>query len=206
MPQWLRELGNGFSIGCLLCLGLLNLLLVVRTPAHELVRPTGLRTRLLRRLTQTAHPLAIAGIGALFALSVDTISEATLFSVTAARFGGWGSAAVLGVLFTLGMLIVDGANGAWVAALVRSGDHRARSISRIIGLTIAMLSLAVAALGIVDLLTAGKGRLAGWLNVYIGAALVAGVAVASYLLRPRRTKSDETGRMRNSRDQVEGRA
>ena len=112
----------------------------------------------------------------------------------------------MGVLFTLGMLIVDGANGAWVAALVRSGDHRARSISRIIGLTIAMLSLAVAALGIVDLLTAGKGRLAGWLNVFIGAALVAGVAVASYLLRPRRTKSDETGRMRNSRDQVEGRA
>ncbi len=205
IPQWLRELGNGFSIVCLLCLGLLNLLLVVRAPAHELVRPTGLRARFLRRLTQTAHPLAIAGTGALFALSVDTISEAALFSVTAARFGGWGSAAVLGALFTAGMLLVDGANGAWVAALLRSGDYRARAVSRIIGLTIAMLSLAAAALAIADLSTDGTGRLAGWSSAYIGASLVIGVAVGSYLLRPRLPKS-EPGEMRDIRNQVEGRA
>lgn len=185
MPQWLRDLGNWFAIGCLVCLGLLNLMLVMRAPAHEVFHPTGVRSRLLARLTQTAHPLAIAGIGALFALSVDTISEAALFSVTAARFGGWGSAVVLGALFTTGMLLVDGANGAWVAALLRREDHRARATSRLIGLSIAMLSLAVAAFGIVDLSIGGADANRGWWHLCIGVALVAGVAIGSVLLRSR---------------------
>jgi high-affinity nickel-transport protein len=210
IPGWLQGIGAWFSIGSLICLGLLNLMSVLRAAAHELARPVGLRSRLLARLTQTAHPLAIAGIGALFALSVDTISEAALFSVTAARFGGWGGAAVLGILFTAGMLMVDGANGAWVAALLRRGDRRARTMSRVIGLTIATLSLAVAALGVVDLVGGGADAGRGWWSLCVGIALVVCVAVGSLIVRPPRVTKlitdHQSGSLADRRNQVDGRA
>src|SRR6266850_1793509 len=49
----------------------------------------------------------IAAVGAAFALSFDTISHALVFSVTGASLAGWFFAAVLGVVFTLGMALTD---------------------------------------------------------------------------------------------------
>ncbi len=125
IPSWARDFGAWVSIGFLVMLGLLNLSLVLRTPIDEMVHPTGLRSRLLLRLTRTSHPLAIIAIGALFAVSMDTLSQAVLFSATAARFGGWGSAAVLGALFTLGMLLLGCDSGIERASHRRDvGDRR----------------------------------------------------------------------------------
>ena len=126
IPGWARDFGAWVSIGFLVALGLLNLAVVLRTPADEMVRPTGVRSQLLSRLTQTTQPYAVAAIGALFAVSFDPLGQAVLFSATATQFGGWGSAALLGLLFTLGMLLVDGLNGAWVAALLKRADRRAQ--------------------------------------------------------------------------------
>jgi high-affinity nickel-transport protein len=184
IPGWARDFGAWVSIGFLVMLGLLNLSLVLRTPVDEMVHPTGLRSRLLLRLTRTSHPSAIIAIGALFAVSMDTLSQAVLFSATAARFGGWGSAAVLGALFTLGMLLVDGLNGAWAAALLTLADRRARVASRAIGLFVAMLSLAMAALGIAhyfsprwDVILESSGLLIGVLLVIAVALGTRGCAV-----------------------------
>ena len=184
IPGWVRDFGAWVSIGFLALLGLLNLSLVLRAPADDLVHPTGLRSRVLSRLTRTTHPFAIASIGALFAVSLDTLSQAVLFSATAARFGGWRSAAVLGALFTLGMLLVDGINGAWVAALLTRADRRARVASRAMGLFVAVLSLAVAALGVAQYFNPGSDATMESSGLFIGVLLVIAVALGSVLPAP----------------------
>jgi high-affinity nickel-transport protein len=147
VPAWLDGVGAWISIAFLVALGLLNLRTVIKTPAHEMVQLSGMRSALLLRLTRTCRPLGIAAIGALFAISFDSLSQAVLFSATAAHFGGASSAFVLGAIFTLGMATVDGLNGSWIARLLRQRDQRARSVSRALGLCVAILSFAVAILG-----------------------------------------------------------
>ena len=148
IPTWARAFGEWVSIGFLLALGVVNLMLVLRTPAGEIVRPAGMRSRLLSSLTRTSHPFAIAALGSLFAVSFDTLSQAVLFSTTATRYSGWSSALLLGLLFTIGMLCVDGLNGAWIAGLLKRADRRALIVSRTIGLLVAFLSFTVAIVGI----------------------------------------------------------
>ena len=71
---------------------------------EQVVALRGIRGRWLGRLTRAEHPLLIAGIGMLFALSFDTLSLALLFGVTAQGAGGTPEALLLGALFMLGML------------------------------------------------------------------------------------------------------
>jgi high-affinity nickel-transport protein len=133
------------SIVFLAALGLLNLAAVLGTPADRVVEPVGIRGRVFARLTRTSHPAAIALVGTLFAISFDTLFQAALFALTANQFGGWEHALVLGMLFMLGMALADGANGFWIAALLKSADAAARVASRVLGLAVAGLSLGVAA-------------------------------------------------------------
>jgi high-affinity nickel-transport protein len=146
LPGWLDGVGGWISIGFLTALGLANLVAVLGTPGDRVVQPVGVRGRLFARLTHTSHPGAIAAVGALFAVSFDTFSQAALFAVTASQYGGWQHAVALGLLFMLGMTLADGANGVWIASLLRSADARARIASRLLGLAVAGLSFAVAAL------------------------------------------------------------
>ena len=182
IPAWARAFGDWVSIGILLVLGVANLMLVLRTPANEIVRPAGLRSRLLSSLMRTSHPLGIAILGSLFAVSFDTLSQAVLFSATAARFSGWSSALFLGLLFTVGMMCVDGLNGAWVAGLLRRADHRARIVSRGIGLLVAFLSFAVAIVGVTCYFQPPlEATIEPWTPL-IGVLLVLAAALGCYLL------------------------
>jgi len=126
VPAWAVNLGEWSAIGVLLILGVVNLRQLMRAPADGPMAPVGVQGRLLSRLTRTANPIGIAAVGALFALSFDTISQALLFSATAVRFQGWKSALILGGLFTLGMLLLDGLNGAWMARLLDRADKTAK--------------------------------------------------------------------------------
>jgi high-affinity nickel-transport protein len=149
-PRWLEHTGAWISIGVLVALGLANLLAALRTAAGQPVALVGLRGRwLAERLARATHPAVIAAVGAAFALSFDTISHALLFSVTGASLAGGLFAALLGVVFTLGMALTDALNGLWVARLVSGADRRAASASRIMSYAIASLCLALAALGFV---------------------------------------------------------
>lgn len=171
VPAWMEELGTWISISFLTLLGVLNLRAVVMAPAGEMVAAIGIKAGLLRHLHATSHPLAIAAVGALFALSFDTMGHAALFAVTAARHGGATHALALGAAFTLGMLLADGANGLWIAGLLRRADHRARIASRVMGLMVAAISFAVAGLGLARWLRADVSH---W---YDGKELLVGVAV-----------------------------
>jgi high-affinity nickel-transport protein len=97
---------------------------------------------------QVSHPALIAAVGALFALSFDTVSQVTLFSLTASRLSGWEFSILLGAAFTLGMMTTDGVNGLWVARLLARADRRALIASRAMGLAIAGLSLLVGSYGL----------------------------------------------------------
>ncbi len=158
VPAWLNDVGTWISISFLALLGTLNLRAVLLAPAGDMIATIGVKAGLLRRLQATTHPLAIAAVGSLFALSFDTLSQAALFAVTATQHGGIGHSAALGLAFTLGMLLADGANGLWIARLLRRADRRARVASRVMGLMIAAISFAIAALA-----------LARWLNTDISA-------------------------------------
>jgi len=73
-PEWLEAFGAWTSIGFLAALGLLNIHAVIQAHPAELVRPIGLKGRFLGRLAHAATPGLVALVGALFALSFDTIS------------------------------------------------------------------------------------------------------------------------------------
>jgi high-affinity nickel-transport protein len=173
-PAWLEHAGTWISIAFLTLLGIANLAAVARTPRGELVRAVGVRSRLFERLTRAEHPVLIAAVGAAFALSFDTISQAVLFSITGSNLAGWLFATLLGVVFTAGMMATDALNGLWVSHLVRRADGRAAVASRMMSLAIATTSLAIAALAAARYaLPALDEQLASW-----GVALSAGVVVA----------------------------
>jgi high-affinity nickel-transport protein len=148
VPDWLEGFGTGISVLFLIVLGGANLLAVLRTPPAEMVQPVALKGRFLGRLREASHPGLVALVGALFALSFDTLSQAALFALTATRYGGWEHALVLGLIFMGGMLATDGINGFWIARLLRRADATALIASRVMGLTVAFVSLGVAAFAV----------------------------------------------------------
>ena len=142
-PGWLESSGAAISIGVLLALGVVNLVAVLRAPFGS-VRPIGLRGRwLTERLAGSSHPAGIASIGAAFAVSFDTVSHALAFSLTGATMAGALFAALLGGIFTLGMVMTDALNGLWVARMRRGGPSRWMSAA------VAGLCFVMAALGLV---------------------------------------------------------
>ncbi|MCX7175482.1 MAG: nickel transporter [Proteobacteria bacterium] len=151
-PGWLEWFGAWVSIGFLAALGLLNIHAVLRADPTQLVRSVGLKGRFIGRLTTAASPGLVALVGALFALSFDTISQTALFAVTASQFGDWRDALVLGVLFMLGMLVTDGINGLWISRLIRRADQIALIASRVMSLVVGSVSLLVAAFGFARLM------------------------------------------------------
>lgn len=144
-PAWLEELGVAISISVLVVLGAANMLAAWRAQPGEHLSPTGLRGGwLVRRLGEASHPMVVAGVGAAFALSFDTISHALLFSVTGASMAGWAFALALGLVFTVGMVLTDAANGWLVAKLVTGADARVARASRLMSAAIGVLCLGLA--------------------------------------------------------------
>jgi high-affinity nickel-transport protein len=157
-PQWLEPLGATLSIGVLAFLGITNIFTAWRAPPGTVITPIGLRGRWIHeRLAAASHPAKIAAVGAAFALSFDTVSHAVVFSLSGATAAGWLFALVLGLVFTLGMVLTDALNGWWVARMVlradsmvlradkMSGKGNAAAASRWMSLAIGGLCLAIAA-------------------------------------------------------------
>lgn len=150
IPAWVEEAGQVISIGFLLLMGALNLRALLAAPGTTVV-PRGLRGGAFLRLTRVSHPLAISMIGAAFAISMDTLSQATVFSMAATGRFAWGAALLLGAVFTIGMLAVDTANGWWVARVIDTVGGSGQAWSRRITWAIALLSLGLAATGLARL-------------------------------------------------------
>jgi high-affinity nickel-transport protein len=188
LPQWLEAFGNWVSIGFLTTIGLLNARAVLRADPDQVVQPLGLKGRFLGRLAHAASPALVALVGALVALSFDTLSQAALFALTAARIGGWQDALFLGLLFMLGMLVTDGVNGFWISRLILRADQVARIASRVMSLVVAGVSLLVAAFGLARMASPAVDAWSDGKELFFGAAVIAVVAgsfvLALWLTRP----------------------
>jgi len=178
VPEWFNLLGSLISIVFLLALGSLNLAAVLRAGPEQMVQPVGLKGRLLGSLHHVSHPALVALVGALFALSFDTLSQAAFFALTATQFGGWRHALLLALLFMGGMLLTDGINGLWIARLIARADQVALIASRVMGLVVSGISLLVAAFGAAKLLSPAVDAWSEGKELAFGFLLIAIVAVS----------------------------
>lgn len=183
-PEWLEDIGAWVSILFLLALGAVNLRAVFRAAPGEMVRAEGLKGRWLGRMSEASHPVVIAAVGAAFALSFDTVSQAAVFSLTASHLAGWVFATAMGLVFMLGMMVTDGVNGLWVARLLRRADRRALIASRVLSLSIGLLSVLIAALGLAKYLLPGFAAIADRAGVLMGFGVV-GILLVSFALAMR---------------------
>ena len=188
IPAWVEQVGQVVSIGFLLLMGALNLRALLAAPGAA-VAPRGVRNGAFLRLTRVSHPLAISMIGAAFAISMDTLSQAAVFSMAATGRFAWGAALLLGAVFTIGMLAVDTANGWWVARVIDAIGGTQQVWTRRLTWVIALLSFGLAATGLARL---AHPLLDEWYErngLLLGAASVALVsllfAAATVRRRPR---------------------
>ncbi|MCW8408128.1 DNA repair protein [Legionella sp. PATHC035] len=143
VPKWLDGLGNGISITFLLIFGLLNLWNIFRDPAQSPF-PTSFKNYFSKKLIgRQANPFIIVLIGALFALSFDTVSQVVLFSLSARAMAGWLFSGMLGLIFMFGMMVSDGLNGLLVSTLIQRADSVSLLLSRLAGFMIASFSLII---------------------------------------------------------------
>ena len=184
VPQWLDSLGAWVSIGVLTLLALVNIAAVLKTPGDEVARLSGWRSGVFARLLRAGSPLTVMGVGILFALSFDTVSQAALFAMTAAAYGGWRPALLLALLFTTGMLVTDGLNGWLIWRLIHRSERTAQVASRTVALAVSGVGLLTAGLTLAtrfvpaaDLWAEGKG-------LWFGGAVVA-VVLASFVIGQR---------------------
>lgn len=187
VPEWFATLGALISIAFLALLGSLNLAAVLRAGPDELVQPIGLKGQLLGKLRHASHPALVALVGALFALSFDTLSQAAFFALSATRYGGWQEALTLAMLFMFGMLLTDGINGLWIARLIARADQIALIASRVMGLVVSGVSLLVAAFGAAKLLSPGIDAWSEGKELVFGLALVLLIG-GSFLMAVRLTR------------------
>jgi len=183
-PAWLDALGAWISIAFLTALGIINLRAVLAAAPGQMVAPVGLKGRFLGRLGQARRPGAVALVGALFALSFDTVSQSALFAMTATQFGGVWHSLFLGALFVLGMLVTDGINGLWISRLIARADQLAVIASRVMSLAVSSVSLLVAALGAAKMVSPWIDGWSDGKELVFGAVVVA-VIGGSYLLARR---------------------
>jgi high-affinity nickel-transport protein len=177
-PTWLETVGTWTSISVLLVLGVANVMMVFRTPAGSVVPLVGVRSRwFAEQLGRSSHPMFIAAIGAAFALSFDTISHALVFSLTGATLAGWLFATLLGLIFTLGMVLTDALNGWWVARMIRGAERRAVRASRAMSIAIAFLCFAIGLSALAEHALPRTLLSIGTLAVVLGAYLLASRSV-----------------------------
>lgn len=181
VPQWLDSLGAWVSIGVLTLLALINIAAVLMTPGNEVARLAGWRSGAFARLLRAGSPLTVMGVGILFALSFDTVSQAALFAMTAAAYGGWRPALLLALLFTAGMLVTDGLNGWLIWRLIHRSERSAQVASRTVALAVSGVGLLTAGLTLAtrfdpaaDLWAAGKG-------LWFGGAVIAVVFTSFFV-------------------------
>lgn len=193
-PAWLAPFGAWVSIGILMTLGVANLLAVRQTPAESPVRLAGWRSTLYGKFLEASGATPIMGVGTLFALSFDTISQAALMGATGTAAMGPLAVGLLAGAFVIGMVVTDGLDGWFVARLMDRSRFGAARVSRIMAVSVSGVSIGTAALGAAAQLSAPvdawfeahQGRVA----LFIVSVVIGGFASTWWLTRSLPRPSD----------------
>ncbi len=172
-PAWLEPFGAWASIAMLVLLGVLNLVAWQRSTPGATVELAGWRSRLFEGALRACSRRAVMGVGVLFAVSFDTVTQAALMAATGVAHHGNAAVALLAGAFALGMMLTDGVNGWWVARLIQRPGAGAAAASRVMCIAVSLISLATAAIGAAAEMS---GSVAAWADAHgqwIAAAIVA---------------------------------
>jgi len=177
LPDWLLSAGSWAAIAILAWLGILNLRSALDRSANG-AGVVGLRTGLLGNALRTSNPVAVMGVGALFAVSFDTVGQAALMAGAAHTLGGWPQAVLLTIAFVSGMCVVDALNGIWTASLVRRSSGYGRIASRVMAGGVGLLGLVTAAYGAAIQVSPALDTWAQGKETWLSAGFLASVALA----------------------------
>ena len=200
-PAWLEPVGAWVSIAVLLSLGVLSLVAVGRTTSGSPVHFAGWRSVLYGRLLHVSGPLPVLGIGALFAVSFDTLGQAALMGATGTSRMGLPAVGLLAGSFVAGMIVTDGLNGWFVAHLMHRSAQAAARLSRVMAISIGGVSIATALLGIAAQSSADanawiedhQGRFALMIVAIMSASFAASLRLARTALPAASVAGDEPG-------------
>ncbi len=181
VPPWMERTGNWLSIGLLISLAAANLIAVFRLTSGVVTPFSGWHGVLFARLFAAGHASTAFGVGALFALSYDTLSIAALFGLIASRSHGFITALLLGTTFVLGMLITDGLNGIVVAKMLKKSEKNAYLASLVMALAVAGAGLGTASFGIAKQFLPSDSPWIVFGETWLGAVLC-GCVVASFVV------------------------
>ncbi len=152
VPHWLDNFGNFVSAFFLLLFGAFNFYSLSKTKPGQSIKMHGFKTILFEKIIQQiSHPILVFGVGVLFALSFDTFSQAALFSLSASAMSGWLFSAILGIAFTIGMMVSDGLNGWIIAKLIQKADKFSIIASYLVSIIITASSMVVGGLSALKL-------------------------------------------------------
>lgn len=200
LPEWVDTASGWVAVALLVLIGSINVWSLY-TGQADLHGPSGLRGRWLQGLLGVRHPLAIFGIGALFALSFETLTQASVFALGVGVSGVSGASVVsdvsglsgsvwlplaMGAVFTAGMMLTDAVNGLWLYRLARNTQRHSVRAMRRLALAIATLSFTMAAWVASRMLSPGVDAWFDGTELLVGLAVLAGVA-GCYLLAMRGT-------------------
>jgi len=143
VPAGLLLFGGLFSATFLLAMAGVNTMMLIRSDPSKPFVPPGIRSRFFLRSITLDRPLSIFFLGMLFAVSFDTVSQTLVFSWAAAGLGGIQETIAVGLAFTLGMGLSDGANGLWISRLIAQADRKGVRLSRVMGWTVVSLSFII---------------------------------------------------------------
>ncbi len=144
--------GNLISIVFLIAFGILNFCSIFKKSA-KLSDKINIKKSVLNYINGKHYKsIAILGVGAIFAISFDTFSQITLFSLSASAMGGFYFSFLIGIVFMIGMIIADGLNGLLVSYIICKTNKASLIISRSMGAAVALFSLTTGAFGLICLI------------------------------------------------------
>lgn len=163
----------------LFAIGTINLVKLVVLPAGTTALSTGFMGHLLPMQTlNIAHPISAVPIGALFGLGFETASQMSAWALAGTLGYGLLGALLIGVAFSVGMVITDSINGLVVRRLYLVATKMATQGNRMMTLTVVGLAYAI---GIIKLLQPTSFALPisdlGLTFMVLGAVLLAFMAV-----------------------------
>lgn len=181
LPPWLDPLGAWISIVFLSLIGVSNLRNAL---ARRSTRPV--RSALAQWVVRLPIPNGCAAslaIGAMFAVSFDTMSLAAWFGLAGGRLGGASATLVLALTFVGGMVLIDALNGVFVAFLIGKSERFAENANRLFSALVASSALLVAALGIAKFSSHRVDTWAGGKQLLFGAGIAVLVLCAYAIAR-----------------------